>query len=180
MEKKDIRKQVFRQRNEITAEKIREDSHLICQKIIQMDGFKEAGCLYAYMDSKGEVCTEELIREAWKQGKRVAVPKVVGKNIEFYYIHNFKDVAPGYWDIPEPVSGESANEEEAILIVPGVAFDAERHRCGYGKGFYDRYLSAHNRHVTIGIAFDFQIVRQVPCDAHDVLPMQVVTPTVIY
>ena len=96
MDKKDIRKQIFRQRNEIPAEKNREDSHLICQKIIQMDGFKEAGCLYAYMDFKGEVCTEELIREAWKQGKRVAVPKVVGEIIEFYYIHNFKDEAPGY------------------------------------------------------------------------------------
>ena len=157
-----------------------EYSTLICQKIIQMDVFKRADCIYTYMDFNGEVCTEEIIQEAWKQGKKVAAPKVMGEDLKFFYIHSYDDVEPGCWNIPEPVNQEVAEAEDALLIVPGVAFDEKRHRCGYGKGFYDRYLSTHIRHVTIGVAFDFQIVPRVPCDWHDVLPKRVVTPTVVY
>ena len=61
-----------------------------------------------------------------------------------------------------------------------VAFDKDRHRCGYGKGFYDRYLSRHTQHATVAMALDFQIVETVPSDVYDICPQMLITPTMIY
>ena len=75
---------------------------------------------------------------------------------------------------------EEAADETALLLVPGVAFDKDRHRCGYGKGFYDRYLSRHTQHATVAMALDFQIVETVPSDVYDICPQMLITPTMIY
>ena len=68
-----------------------------------------------------------------------------------------------------------ALEETAFLVVPGVAFDINRHRAGYGQGFYDRYLSQHPKHKTVAVAFEFQIVEEVPAEVTDIFPQKVVT-----
>jgi len=176
MEKKEIRKKIFQKRAQLTPEIIRTDSHEICQKIIRSEDFQKADCIYVYMDYNGEVSTRELIEEAWQQKKRVAAPKVKGADMDYYY----EDVAPGYFHIPEPQTFEQALEEDALVIVPGVAFDSACHRCGYGKGFYDRYLSIHKKHKTIAVAFDFQVVDEVPSDVHDILPQMLITPAACY
>ena len=100
----------------------------------------------------------------------------------YYYIHSMEeDLEPGYFAIPEPkTSLPEATDETALLLVPGVGFDPECHRLGYGKGFYDRYLSAHPKHPTIALALDFQIKEEIPSDTFDVLPDLVVTPTKVY
>lgn len=119
-----------------------------------------------------------MIEAAWKAGKRVAVPKVTGTHeMKYYYLESFEQLAPGYFQIPEPAWGEEAKDEDAFLIVPGVAFDKNRHRAGYGQGFYDRYLSVHRKHKTAAVAFDFQIVEEVPAEATDIFPDKVITET---
>lgn len=181
MGKKDIRKFVFAKREEADAESVAEQSTAICEKIISMPQFQEAKCIYVYMDYKKEASTRKLLEEAWRLGKRVAAPKVFGENMRYFYIKSYEDVEPGYFGIPEPVTGlVEAAEENALLIVPGVAFDSRCHRCGYGKGFYDRYLEKHPGHPTIAIALDFQIVEEVPSDEFDVCPQMLVTPTAEY
>ena len=180
MEKKDIRKRVFAKRKELSMEALDQKSQLICEKIMEMDAFVNASSVYVYMDCKGEVSTKPLIEAAWKMGKKVAAPKVHGEEMTYYYISSYDDVAPGYYDIPEPVTSIEAEEEDALLIVPGVGFDAKRHRCGYGKGFYDRYLSKNTEHTTIAVAFEFQIMDEVPSDVHDVLPQYLVTESNFY
>lgn len=175
MEKKDIRKQVFDGRKKLTARELEQKSRIICGKIMGMNAFERAKAIYVYMDCKGEVSTKPLIEAAWRLGKKVAAPRVCGDEMAYYYITSYGDVAPGYYDIPEPVTGEIATDEDALLIVPGVGFDAKRHRCGYGKGFYDRYLTAHPGHRTVAAAFDFQLVEEVPSEPHDILPQYLVT-----
>lgn len=176
MEKKEIRRQVFRSRKELTAEVLDAKSQVICEKILQMDAFQSADSIYVYMDCKGEVSTKLLMETAWKMGKTVAAPRVHGENMTYYEITSMEDVEPGYYDIPEPKEGlPKARDEKALLIVPGVGFDAMRHRCGYGKGFYDRYLSAHPEHTTIAVAFEFQMVDEVPSWEHDINPQYLIT-----
>lgn len=176
MEKKEIRKYVLGRRREMTQEECAEKSARICRKIIEMEAFQKAACIYVYMDFNGEVSTKPLIEEAWRMGKRVAAPKVFAEDMRYFFIRSYEDVKPGYFGVPEP-SGEAdeASCEDALLIVPGVGFDENRHRCGYGKGFYDRYLSVHTKHETIAVAFEFQIVDEVPADRHDVFPQILVT-----
>lgn len=180
MEKKEIRKLVFAKRKEQTTESLQEKSQKICERIIRMEAFQKADCIYTYMDYNGEVCMRPLIEEAWRLGKKVAAPKVDGEEMDYYYISSYADVHPGYFHIPEPDAVNPAQDEEALLIVPGVGFDAKRHRCGYGKGFYDRYLSKHTAHTTVAAAFAFQIMDEVPSDAHDICPQYLVTEEQFY
>lgn len=176
MEKKEIRKQVFKSRKELTEAELEAKSRVICEKIMQMDAFLKADTLYTYMDCKGEVSTKLLMEAAWKMGKKVAAPRVHGENMTYYLIDSMADVEPGYYDIPEPKAEcPEAEAEQALLIVPGVGFDAMRHRCGYGKGFYDRYLSVHNAHATVAVAFEFQVVDEVPAQPHDINPQYLIT-----
>ncbi|MGI6010389.1 MAG: 5-formyltetrahydrofolate cyclo-ligase [Ruminococcus sp.] len=178
--KQSIRKEVFRRRKEASDEMIRNASSRIFEKLLQTDAFQQSGWLFTYMDFNREVMTGELIEKAWKMGKRVAVPKVTGKDMNFYEITSFNQLEPGYFQIPEPVNCPRADGEDAFLVIPGVAFDKKRHRIGYGQGFYDRYLSIHNRHKTAAVAFDFQVFDEVPFEALDITPQALVTETCIY
>lgn len=176
MEKKDIRKHVFKNRKLLTQEELDAKSKIICEKILHMDAFLSADSIYVYMDCKGEVSTRLLMETAWKLGKKVAAPRVHGEEMTYYELTSMDEVEPGYYDIPEPIEAcPEADDENALLIVPGVGFDTMRHRCGYGKGFYDRYLSAHPRHTTIAVAFEFQIVDEVPAQPHDINPQYLIT-----
>ena len=84
----------------------------------------------SYADYNHEVMTGFLIEEAWKKGKEVAVPKVVGKDMVFYKLTDWKQLEPGYFGIPEPAYGEIVEWEDAVMIMPGVAFDNNCHRVG--------------------------------------------------
>ena len=150
MEKKDIRTYVIQKRREIPEEIRMAKSLEITRRIMETQAFSKAEAVYVYMDCKGEVSTKALIEACFSLGKKVAAPKVSGETMDFFWIHSLEDVAPGYFQVPEPTTGEAADAEDALLIVPGVGFDRQRNRCGYGKGFYDRYLSLHSRHTTIG------------------------------
>ena len=86
MEKKEIRKLVFARRKEQTTESLQEKSRKICDRIIRMEAFQKADCIYTYMDYNGEVCMRPLIEEAWRLGKKVAAPKVDGEEMDYYYI----------------------------------------------------------------------------------------------
>lgn len=181
MEKKDIRKHIFALRSQHTQEWIEASSLAVCDRILSLEEYRSCSGIWAYMDCKGEVSMKKLLETSWKLGKQVAVPKVLnGETMEYYLIDGYEDVRPGYFQVPEPVTGRLARSEDSLIILPGVAFDKNRHRCGYGKGFYDRYLSAHPHHPTIAAAFDFQVLDQIPADAHDILPQKLITETTIY
>lgn len=177
--KKAIRETIFQKRAQVTPEEVLKLSHMICEKVCAMDVFLQAECIYAYADFNKEVSTRELIEKAWSMGKQVAVPKVHGKDMTYYLLTDFNQLKPGAFHVPEPVNGEIAACETALMIVPGVAFDRNRHRVGYGAGFYDRYLSVHKEHPTVAIAFDFQIVESAPAEETDIFPDVVVTESSI-
>ena len=178
--KQSIRKEVFKMRKEASPEQIEQASQAICEKILTLDAWKKSGWMFAYMDFNREVMTRELIRRSWQMGKRVAVPKVTGKDMIFYEITSFDQLKPGYFQIPEPENCREAFCEDAFLLVPVVAFDRMRHRIGYGQGFYDRYLSRHPDHRTAAVAFEFQVFDKVPFEELDILPQALVTEKEIY
>ena len=176
-EKKAIRKQIFAKRKQCTDEQIESWSRLLTSRLVQLPEFLQADRLLVYADYNHEVMTGFLIREAWKAGKEVAVPKVVGKDMVFYRLTDFSQLKPGYFGISEPDEGEIVDWENALMIMPGVAFDRENHRVGYGGGFYDRFLEKHPHLKRIAVAFDFQILDQVPTEPTDICPQIIVTET---
>ncbi len=79
--------------------------------------------------------------EAWKLGKTVWVPKVHGETMDFYEITSFDELKPGAYGISSPMPEYLHRQTTDLMIMPGVAFDTNRNRVGYGGGYYDRYLS---------------------------------------
>lgn len=122
-----------------------------------------------------------LVSAALSSGKQVALPRYVATSAEYiacWVREPEKDVEIGQYGIREP------NERCMIapllrldfILVPGVAFDLHGRRLGRGRGHYDRVLAAA-RGTTCGVAFDEQIVREVPVEPHDVHLNCILTPT---
>ena len=173
--KREIRKKVFSLRAECSEDEIDKMSREITEKVISLPVFKQAERILAYADYNHEVKTGYLIEEAWKAGKKVAVPKVVGKDMVFYKLTDFSQLKPGYYNIPEPASWEMIQWTDALMIMPGVAFDRRNHRVGYGGGFYDRYLEKHPDLKRIAVGFSFQVFPEVPAEPTDICPQILVT-----
>jgi len=127
-----------------------------------------------YIDIKGEVSTEPVIRDILDRGKNVYVPISVVKTTEILVskLDNLEDLEVSTYGIREPKKDKVSLVHPSILdviIVPGVAFDIKGYRIGYGKGYYDRFLSSlSHTYTTIGLAYDFQVIDEISMDERDV------------
>ena len=100
--KKEIRAKILKMRQALPKEEVREKSLRIMRRIEETETFTNADNLLAYIDFRGEVATGTLIEKAWELGKKVYVPRVAGKEMEFYRIHSFEDLEKGAYGILEP------------------------------------------------------------------------------
>lgn len=176
-EKKRIRQRVQKKRNELTVEEWAEKTRLIYEKVIFHPMFQEADTIYSYVDFRREAGTEKIMEAAWKMGKRVAVPRTEGETMDFYYIDSLEELSVGHFGVREPEPVHLAEGKEGLVLLPGSAFDMQRHRIGYGGGYYDRYLEKHPSLATMALAFSFQILDQIPYEPFDVRPEIIVTDT---
>ena len=175
--KADLRKKVLELRKNLKEEETAGWDNAIFQKIKEMELEKQFDTIYCYISVRGETGTEALIRWYLEQGVKVAVPRVKGKEMDFYYIDRFEDLEPGCFGIPEPNKGcRLAECQEAPVIVPGVAFSERFERTGYGAGYYDRFFEKEPQHKKIAICYDFQIAEAIAVDQYDVLMDQIITP----
>ena len=178
--KKDIKTYVLAARKSISNQEWTEKSYRIYGKVVEHSLFLNADEIYCYIDFRNEVGTRKIIEMAWKLGKKVAVPKINGDFMEFFYIHSFDQLSPGNWGISEPVSECIACGDNVLVIMPGAAFDKNKHRIGYGKGYYDRYLANHPSYQTMALAFELQMLENIPADEHDISPQFIITEEHIY
>lgn len=173
--KEKIRREMSAKRNSLPEEFIKKNSKEISEKLLNMDIYNNAKNIYIYMDFNGEVDTKEIIADAFSKGKRVAIPKIIENKMEFYYIDDIADVDVGYFGYLEPLSNELAKDEDHLMIMPGVAFDNKKNRIGYGRGFYDKYLAQNECENKIALAYDFQVMEEVPYDNDDIKPDMIIT-----
>ena len=175
-QKKSIRTAYLSKRNAMDAEKRREASEKIAEKVFEDKHFKEAQTVFVYASYKSEADTVPIIQRALQLGKRVAAPKVQGEEMFFYEIKSLEDLLPGYQGILEPQNEDQEPvipADNDIMLVPGAAFDRQGSRIGYGKGYYDRYwnqlISAYgSKPYLIALAFACQIFpKKLPTEEHD-------------
>ncbi len=178
--KEELRKIIEGYRRAMAKDDVVMKSIAIIHKVLNLKEYQKADCIYCYVDFHNEVKTKPLIHQAFLDGKRVAAPKVLKDGMEFYYIKGYEDLQPGYSGIYEPVNCPMAMETNALILMPGVAFDKRNHRIGFGKGFYDRYLQRENTHYKIALAYDFQVFDKIPQDSYDICPDLVVTESKMY
>ena len=174
-DKKHIRSLIQNKRNLLSDNEISGMSLKIADYIINMKEFKEADNILTYVSFRSEVKTDYIIENAFELGKKVFVPKVIGKNMIFVKIESFKELTQGYMGIREPVSSDEADIKEGFMCMPGMVFDNECNRIGYGGGFYDRYLSKDNEFIKAALCYDFQILEEIPHEPHDLKPDYVIS-----
>ena len=141
MDKKELRAMIRAQKRAMTEQEIESKSKRLTELFLATDTYRQAKTIYGYLPYNQEVRTEALLEQALRDGKRVAVPKCYGDEMRFIYLDDLSKVEKGYCGIPEPVDDEPVGDDPtALVLMPGLAFDEEGHRIGYGGGFYDKFL----------------------------------------
>jgi 5-formyltetrahydrofolate cyclo-ligase len=156
---------MLERRNRLTCQEIAKRSNSIQEFVINSKEFLQAKVVGAYFALGSEVTTELLIERAKTVGKKIALPRVEEDNIIFYELSSIKFLIRGRFGIMEPPPYGHISDID-ILVVPGIAFDKKGNRLGYGKGYYDRLLSG-KRTFSIGLAYSFQLLENLPYDRYD-------------
>jgi 5-formyltetrahydrofolate cyclo-ligase len=174
--KTSLRKQVTTAREGLTPEERSFKSAEIESRLFHLPEFRAAGVIMFFASFRSEVDTLPMIRHALASGKRIVLPKVRGRDLALYEIKDFdKDTAPGAWEIPEPGESLPAKIQDVdLMVLPGLAFDVNGNRLGYGGGYYDRMLPRFEKEV-VALAFELQIVPGVPVSAFDIPVKKIVT-----
>jgi 5-formyltetrahydrofolate cyclo-ligase len=169
--KKQIRSKILLRLKTQKEEDRDKKSWKIKNKLFKTAVFKKAKVIMFYVSFDGEVRTREMIKKAQQLGKKVVVP-ICGKNriINACLLKDKARFIRGPYGTREPVIKECVDLRHLdLVIVPGVAFTKEGKRLGRGKGFYDRFLKELPlRTVSVGLAFDFQILPDIPATPNDV------------
>ena len=169
MDKTALRKEICMKKRAMTQEQIENASRNLAQQFFATTYYQEAKTLYGYLPYNQEVRTEQILLQALRDGKKVAVPKVYGDTMRFIYLEDLCSVEKGYAGIPEPIQDEPvANDSQALVLMPGLAFDMQGHRIGYGGGFYDKFLTAEPTHPTVALCYDFQMLPKLETEEFDV------------
>lgn len=171
-EKEELRKLVLAKRSALTEEQRREKSKSILKNILALPEFGSAETIMAYLDFRGEVETTDLASEILSAGKRLVIPLCHMNNLIPCVIKNLdQDIHVGTWGILEPQKDRIRPlppKEIDLVLVPGVAFDYQGNRLGYGRGYYDRFLpQLKDGILSAGLSFACQIVEKIPTDDYD-------------
>ena len=187
--KAEVRARALALRDELPADERMRCSEKIVKNLTDHTCYRETQAFLTYVSFRSEVNTISLIEQAFADGKTVFVPRVAGRDMDFFRIKALSDLEVGFHGILEPQNHITEVYEpsmgKAIMCMPGAAFDRAHHRIGYGGGYYDRYLAslsgqAKNTICTAALAYDCQILQEIPWDSHDICPDWIVTETEIF
>jgi len=169
--KTNIRKELLEKRNKLSTYEILKKSNKILEKLKGLEEFSKASVFACYISFGSEVYTHGLIKE-YVERKKVLVPVVNKESKEIFLAHikSWKELDSGAYGILEPrkefLRPVGYNEVE-VIIVPGIAFDENGNRIGYGEGYFDKLLGNINA-FKIALAYDFQVLKKIPNEKHDI------------
>lgn len=168
-DKKELRSYIKIKRKSV-ENKAEKDS-LVAQNLLSLDEIKKADTILCYISLDDEIYTDEIVRVLLDSGKRVGAPYCVDNNgnMDFYYITDFDDLRIQSFGVREPVIEKCkkvTSFDNTIIILPGLCFDSNGNRLGYGKGYYDRFLQIHSL-ISVGLCYNSLIVKKVPTDMYD-------------
>lgn len=169
MNKQELRRAIRERKRAMTEEEIVKRSNALAEKFYNSPAYQAASTIYGYLPYNQEVRTIPMLQRALDEGKRVAVPKVYGEEMRFIYLEDLTQVSKGYAGIPEPIADAPvAEDQRALVLMPGLAFDPQGHRIGYGGGFYDRFLAQEPHHPTLALCYEFQMQAHLDTEEFDI------------
>jgi len=180
MNKETLRKVYMDKRKNMPYSEVCEKSALIEQKILNTDEYFRCGQIFTYVNMGCEVQTTGIIQRALADGKTVAVPVAIpgGSEMHFIQIDSLDGLKRSAFGVLEPdvATGKIIkSNDNTMALVPGLAFDLNKFRIGYGGGYYDCFLGNSIYGAAIGLAFDFQIAEKIETQPHDVCVDFVIT-----
>ncbi len=174
--KKDIRNTVLDIRKNFDTNSLKIYSKIICNRVIREQLYLNCENIALYMAISNEVGLDELLQDAYDKGKKIWLPKVINKEMDFYSYTKDTELITGAYNIPEPNSHEIlVPNEKTLIIMPGAVFSKDRARIGYGGGYYDKYLCKYPQCKTIAVCYNFQIMPWIPSDEHDIKPNMIIS-----
>lgn len=182
--KKEIRKDILKVRRNMDIDKKNSYDRLIEDSFFKSRFYKDAKNIFIYISYDSEINTKNIINRAIKDGKNIFVPRTefTTKLMNAVKINNFENLIERRYGILEPKKEEPFIDPNNLdlIVVPGVAFDKDGGRIGYGAGYYDRYFKRINtenwsRITKLALIYDFQLIDKVPIDEEDVLIDAVLT-----
>ncbi len=185
--KKELRTMMMKKRSTLTEAEIRTRSEEILNHLKKLEAFQQGEELLCFITMASEPDTSFILQFYREHGKKTAAPKVLGDVMEFFYFdeqNELRYTEGAKYKILEPTeTSKCTPDKNTVVIMPGLVFDTSGHRIGYGGGYYDKYLSQHPNVIKIAIAFDFQVMEQIPSDIieeTDIIPDYIVTDKKIY
>ena len=183
IEKETLRKKYIEIRKNIPNKNYK--SNIIFNKLIDSKEYKNSKSIALYKSLDSEVNTVDLIKFSISLGKIVSLPRVVGKKLNFYRINSIKDeFVKSKFGVEEPKEDECnlvRKNEIDLVIVPGICFDKDKNRLGFGKGYYDSFLENINADI-VAICFEDQILKDktLPIEKSDIKVQKIITEENIY
>lgn len=173
--RKSLRQIMLNARGELTLEQVQAMSSNIIDKVGAFQQIAEAESIMCFLSIKNEVNLYPFIEETRKQGKKILVPRVEGKAIKAIE-YQMEYTRKGPYGIIEP-EGEPVDERQIdVVLVPGLVFDYQGYRLGYGAGYYDRFLPLLRPDAfTCGVCYDWQVVETIFPKTKDVAVDWIVT-----
>ncbi|TDB38160.1 MAG: 5-formyltetrahydrofolate cyclo-ligase [Actinobacteria bacterium] len=179
--KSEMRLRARAARRAVMPEQREAASHAVTETLLALPEIAEAHTVLVYGSMPEEVDTNELIESLWSRGVRIALPRVRGRrDLQLHWHERDRELCTGAYGLKEPCpdAPEALPSEIDVVVVPGVAYDLQCRRLGLGAGYYDTLLAEmHGSATTVGVAFDEQVARTVPCGEHDEPVDVLVTPT---
>jgi 5-formyltetrahydrofolate cyclo-ligase len=178
--KRELRRQVRAARGGLGLEARACAASAVAARLLSLPEIAGARAVLAYAATGEELDPAPVVAALRARGVRIAYPRVCGPGEISLHWAADEELRPGYCGILEPVeNAESASIDDIdLVLVPGVAYDGSCRRLGMGGGFYDRLLpNLPAGSIAVGLAFDEQVVSEIPCESHDVALAIVVTPT---
>lgn len=179
MNKSEIRKNILNKLKNLSEDYVKQSEEIIYKKLFLDDDFKNAKCVALTIPFGTEINTYPIIENLLKNKKIVCSPVCIKETREmiFYKFDKVEDLVEGYYGIKTPMEiKENIIKKENIdlILVPGVGFDKNNYRIGFGGGYYDRYLKDFKGN-TISLALKEQKIEKVPTDQYDLPVQKVIT-----
>ena len=173
MDKKALRKYIIQKRMSLSDSERLDASNAVFQHLLTFESFKSASTVSSFVTFGAEIQTNAINHWILDQGKRLVLPYIspTEKKMTFYEIRNLDELVLNDFGILEPCPTIHSIVDYTkidFVITPGVAFSKDGFRLGYGGGFYDRFFSELKKTIPkIGIAFDCQLVDELPVASYD-------------
>lgn len=177
--KKQLREEMLNSRKKLTHDIKKAYDRSICDALWQKVSSEGFAIVHTYLPMGEEVDITPMIRKMLSAGICVVAPKTLPRRqLSHLVLHSLEELEKGVFGTSHPAGSEEYQGPYDMIIVPGLAFDLQNFRLGYGGGYYDGFLSQHSKSLKWGIGYPFQMLEKVPSEEHDVQLDRILTPSI--